>query len=139
MAVSGIPLFVDLQSPQTWNYIGWLVIHEFSGFLFVGHTFFSNIWAMLIRLKLGHEAGVWARGFLRKRPVGYPSATDLLARRMKERGLCMRIPVMVLTAEPVLPAQRRRSHAVGTPGSCASEPPRRSVNAGKAVPCCPVT
>ena len=53
MVVTGIPLFVELPIPETWNYTGWLVIHEFSGFLFVGHTLFSNIWAMLIRLKLG--------------------------------------------------------------------------------------
>ena len=26
-----------------------LVIHEFSGFLFFGHTLFSNIWAMCVR------------------------------------------------------------------------------------------
>lgn len=79
MAVSGIPLFVDLQVPQVWNYTGWLVIHEFSGFLFVGHTFFSNIWAMLIRLKLGHEAGVWARGFLRKLALGITFPTSIIS------------------------------------------------------------
>ena len=37
MGVTGIPLFMELPIPQTWNYIGWLVIHEFAGFLFVGH------------------------------------------------------------------------------------------------------
>ena len=70
MAITGLPLFVELPIPEVWNYTGWLVIHEFSGFLYVGHTFFSNIWAMLIRLKLNHESGLWARGFLRKLALG---------------------------------------------------------------------
>ena len=76
MVVSGVPLFVDFPLPETWNYTGWLVIHEFSGFLFVGHTLFSNIWAMLIRLKLGQEAGVWARAFLRKLALGITFPTS---------------------------------------------------------------
>jgi hypothetical protein len=70
MAISGLPLFVELPIPKVWNYTALLVIHEFAGFLFVGHTFFSNIWAMLIRLKLDQEAGIWARGFLRKLALG---------------------------------------------------------------------
>ncbi|MCC7138513.1 MAG: phenylacetate--CoA ligase family protein [Planctomycetes bacterium] len=39
---------------------------------------------------------------------GYPSASDLLARRAAERGVALRVPVFVLTAEPVLAAQRAR-------------------------------
>jgi len=39
---------------------------------------------------------------------GYPSATDLLARRAAERGIPLHVPLVVLTAEPVLPAQRER-------------------------------
>ncbi|MFO0931731.1 MAG: hypothetical protein U1E39_03375 [Planctomycetota bacterium] len=39
---------------------------------------------------------------------GYPSATDLLARRAAERGVPLRVPMVVLTAEPTLPAQRAR-------------------------------
>jgi phenylacetate-CoA ligase len=47
----------------------------------------------------------------RFRPIvlqGYPSATDLLARRVAERGLALRVPLVVLTAEPTLDAQRAR-------------------------------
>jgi hypothetical protein len=66
MGITAIPLFVDLQFPTVLNQVTLLVIHEFAGFLFVGHTLFSNIWAMRIRMTQPEEAGVWARGFLRK-------------------------------------------------------------------------
>lgn len=39
---------------------------------------------------------------------GYPSATDLLCRRAAERGVPLRVPIVVLTAEPTLPTQRAR-------------------------------
>jgi len=39
---------------------------------------------------------------------GYPSATDLLARRLLERGLRLHIPLVLLTAEPTSRGQRRR-------------------------------
>jgi len=79
MAVTAIPLFVDLQIPKTLDRITLLIIHEFSGFLFVGHTFFSNIWAMRIRLTQSEEAGVWARGFLRKLALGITFPTSILS------------------------------------------------------------
>ncbi len=79
MVVTAIPLFVELELPRVWNYTALLVIHEFSGFLFVGHTLFSNIWAMLIRLKLGQEAGVWARAFLRKLALGITLPTSIIS------------------------------------------------------------
>jgi hypothetical protein len=66
MGVTAIPLFGDPGLPKVLDRITLLVIHEFAGFLFVGHTLFSNIWAMRIRMTMGQEAGVWARGFLRK-------------------------------------------------------------------------
>ena len=66
MGVSAIPIFVEVPFPQILDRVTLLVIHEFAGFLYVGHTFFSNIWAMRIRMTMGQEAGVWARGFLRK-------------------------------------------------------------------------
>jgi hypothetical protein len=66
MGVSAIPIFVDFHMPVILSQVSLLVIHEFSGFLYVGHTFFSNIWAMRIRLTQPPEIGIWARGFLRK-------------------------------------------------------------------------
>ena len=66
IAVSAIPLFYDFILPQVWTQTSLLVVHEFAGFMFVGHTLFSNIWAMRIRMTQPEEAGIWARGFLRK-------------------------------------------------------------------------
>lgn len=66
MAVTAIPIFVEVRFPMILDRVTLLVIHEFAGFLYVGHTLFSNIWAMRIRMTMGPEAGVWARGFLRK-------------------------------------------------------------------------
>jgi len=39
---------------------------------------------------------------------GYPSAVDLLARRLEARGERLHVPVVVLTAEPVFPEPRER-------------------------------
>ncbi len=39
---------------------------------------------------------------------GYPSATDALARRVLARGIALDVPLVVLTAEPTLFAQRAR-------------------------------
>jgi phenylacetate-CoA ligase len=39
---------------------------------------------------------------------GYPSATDLLARRLLDRGQRLHVPLVVLTAEPSNRGQRRR-------------------------------
>ncbi len=39
---------------------------------------------------------------------GYPSAVDLLARRLESKGERLRVPVVVLTAEPVFPEHRVR-------------------------------
>ncbi len=66
MGVSAMPLVFDLQVPPVLDRVTLLVIHEFGGFLFVGHTLFSNIWAMRIRMTQPEAAGIWARGFLRK-------------------------------------------------------------------------
>lgn len=64
--VSFLPLLGSpFRLPQVMNYTALLVIHEFSAFLFFGHTFFSNIWAMKLRLTEPPETGVRARGFLR--------------------------------------------------------------------------
>lgn len=40
----------------------------------------------------------------------YPSAADLLARRVLARGLSLHVPHVLLTAEPVLPSMRERIH-----------------------------
>jgi phenylacetate-coenzyme A ligase PaaK-like adenylate-forming protein len=53
----------------------------------------------------------YAERLRRHRPhvlQGYPAATDLLARRLIERGETLAVPLVVLTAEPVLLAQRER-------------------------------
>lgn len=78
MAVSVIPLFVEIHTPLILSRVSLLVIHEFSGFLFVGHTLFSNIWAMRIRMTQSHEAGVWARGFLRKLALSITFPTSII-------------------------------------------------------------
>ena len=44
MGVAALPLFGAQVPPITSSYMTLLVIHEASGFLFFGHTFFSNIW-----------------------------------------------------------------------------------------------
>jgi len=79
MGVAAIPLFVDVQFPLVWTQTTWLVIHEFSGFLFVGHTLFSNIWAMRIRMTQSEEAGIWARGFLRKLALSVTFPTSIIS------------------------------------------------------------
>lgn len=79
MAVSSVPLYVDLNWPLVWNQKALLLVHEFSGFLFVGHTLFSNIWAMRIRMTMGRDAGIWARGFLRKLALGITFPTSIIS------------------------------------------------------------
>lgn len=79
MWVSSLPLYVDLHWPLVWSRKGLLVVHEFAGFLFVGHTLFSNIWAMRIRMTMGREAGIWARAFLRKLALGITFPTSIIS------------------------------------------------------------
>lgn len=78
MGVSAVPLFYELDLPQVWTQTSLLLIHEFSGFMFVGHTLFSNIWAMRIRMTQPTETGVWARGFLRKLALGVTFPTSII-------------------------------------------------------------
>ena len=56
--VSALPLFGARLSNLGINYLLLLFIHEFAAFLFFGHTFFSNIWAMQIRFNQSKEAGI---------------------------------------------------------------------------------
>jgi hypothetical protein len=79
MVVTGIPMFVEVRMPLIMSQVSLLVIHEFSGFLFVGHTLFSNIWAMRIRMTQPVETGVWARGFLRKLALSITLPTSIIS------------------------------------------------------------
>jgi hypothetical protein len=65
MSVMALPLF-GFRIPRLLPSIWLLLIHEFSGFIFVGHTVFSNIWCMRVRQTQAPEVGVWARAFIRK-------------------------------------------------------------------------
>ena len=76
--VSALPLFGLRLSDFGINYLLLLFIHEFSGFLFFGHTFFSNIWAMQIRFHQPKEVGIWARSFLRKGALSITMTTSII-------------------------------------------------------------
>lgn len=65
MGVGALPL-VGYHVTPVLSYFPLLVIHEFAAFFFFGHTFFSNIWSLVIRTTQPRELGVWARQFLRK-------------------------------------------------------------------------
>lgn len=65
MGVGALPL-VGYRVTPVLSYFPLLVIHEFAAFFFFGHTFFSNIWSMVIRTTKPREMGIWARQFLRK-------------------------------------------------------------------------
>jgi len=55
-----------------------LVVHEFSGFLFFGHTLFSNIWAMRVRMVGDKETGVMARAMLRVMALSITLPTSII-------------------------------------------------------------
>ena len=65
MGVMALPLF-GFRVPKLLPSIWLLLIHEFSGIIFVGHTVFSNIWSMRVRQTQPPQTGVWARAFIRK-------------------------------------------------------------------------
>ena len=77
-AVSALPLFGFRISDFGINYLFLLVVHEFAAFLFFGHTFFSNIWAMQIRFNQSKEVGIWARSFLRKLALSITMTTSII-------------------------------------------------------------
>ncbi|MGI9290170.1 MAG: hypothetical protein ACR2QG_02705 [Gammaproteobacteria bacterium] len=60
------------------SYLFLLVVHEFSGFLFFGHTLFSNIWAMRVRQVGDHETGMMARGMLRIMALSITMPTSII-------------------------------------------------------------
>lgn len=85
MALYTVPLLgVEVMPPaflRDWKHgaIFLLVIHEFSGFFFFGHTLFSNIWAMRVRMTADHATGVMARAMLRKMALGITAPTSVLS------------------------------------------------------------
>jgi hypothetical protein len=60
------------------SYLFLLVVHEFSGFLFFGHTLFSNIWAMRVRSVGDLQTGVMARGMLRVMALSITLPTSII-------------------------------------------------------------
>jgi hypothetical protein len=75
MVVSALPMLDLMQIPRVFGYTTTLVIHELSAFLYFGHTFFSNIWALLIRRTQPTEVGIWARALLRRLCLGVTAPT----------------------------------------------------------------
>ena len=70
MVVSALPMLGIVRIPRIFGYTTTLIIHELSAFLYFGHTFFSNIWSLLIRRTQPVEVGIWARALLRKLCLG---------------------------------------------------------------------
>ena len=64
MGIMALPLF-GFRVPKLLPSIWLLLIHEFSGIIFIGHTVFSNIWSMRVRQTQPAATGVWARAFIR--------------------------------------------------------------------------
>jgi hypothetical protein len=61
------------------SYLFLLVVHEFSGFLFFGHTLFSNIWAMRVRSVGDEQTGIMARGMLRIMAMSITAPTSIIS------------------------------------------------------------
>jgi hypothetical protein len=78
MALSALPLLGVARLPRIFDYTTTLVIHELAAFLYFGHTFFSNIWALLIRRTQPTEVGIWARALLRKLCLGVTAPTAVI-------------------------------------------------------------
>jgi hypothetical protein len=78
MVVSALPLLGILRIPRIFDYTTTLIIHELAAFLYFGHTFFSNIWALLIRRTQPTEVGVWARALLRRLCLGVTAPTAVI-------------------------------------------------------------
>lgn len=78
MGVTFLPLLGVVRIPQVLGYFPTLAIHELAAFAYVGHTFFSNIWAMRLRQGQSRETGIWARAFLRKLCLGVTAPTAVI-------------------------------------------------------------
>jgi hypothetical protein len=70
IVVWALPLLGVVRIHRVFGYTTTLIIHELSAFLYFGHTFFSNIWSLLIRKTQPIEVGIWARALLRKLCLG---------------------------------------------------------------------
>ena len=77
MAVTALPL-AGYRVPALLPYLPLLIIHEFAAFAYVGHTLFSNIWSMRIRMTQPRETGIWARGMLRVMALGITGPTAVI-------------------------------------------------------------
>ncbi|MBT8421827.1 MAG: hypothetical protein KJP03_01800 [Gammaproteobacteria bacterium] len=79
MSVMALPLLSpDYRVPKLLPSIWLLLIHEFSGFAFVGHTIFSNIWSMRVRQTQSRETGIWARAMIRKMALSITLPTTII-------------------------------------------------------------
>ncbi len=76
--VSAVPLFVDVAVRPVMPYAALLAIHELSGFMFFGHTLFSNVWCMRVRQTQNQEAKLWAHHFIRKLALGITLPTSII-------------------------------------------------------------
>lgn len=77
MAVTAMPLF-GYRVPAMLPYLPLLIIHEFASFAYVGHTLFSNIWSMRIRMTQPMETGIWARRMLRVMALSITGPTAVI-------------------------------------------------------------
>jgi len=78
MVLSALPMLGLVTIPRIMGYTATLIVHELSAFLYFGHTFFSNIWSLLIRKTQPVEVGVWARALLRKLCLGVTAPTAVI-------------------------------------------------------------
>lgn len=78
MVASALPLLGIVRIPRLCGYTTTLIIHELAAFLYFGHTFFSNIWALLIRRTQPKEMGIWARALLRRLCLGVTAPTAVI-------------------------------------------------------------
>jgi len=84
MSLYTVPLLgIEVMPPQwllNWQHgaMFLLVVHEFSGFIFFGHTLFSNIWAMRVRMVADEPTGIMARGMLRIMALSITGPTSIL-------------------------------------------------------------
>lgn len=78
MVATALPMLDIVRVPRVLPYTATLVIHELMAFLYFGHTFFSNIWSLVIRKTQPQAVGVWARGFLRKLCLGVTAPTAVI-------------------------------------------------------------